>query len=172
MRFPSTFAAGAGLVLFACPLAAQTTDDPKVRHSAPGTSAALSTGIEYEEGDYGTGQRVSTISIPASLRLSSGQFQFIATLPYVRVDAPGNVVGGGGLFGLPIVIDPGSRPRDKSVRGSAISSWALSTPCQAGTSAFPCRGRRKSRPRPRQRGLARARRIMRWGPNCSRGWAG
>jgi hypothetical protein len=107
MRFPSTFAAGAGLALFACPLAAQTTDDPMSRHSASGTSAALSTGIEYEEGDYGTGQRVSTTSIPASLRLSSGQFQFVATLPYVRVDAPGNVVGGGGLFGLPIIIDPG-----------------------------------------------------------------
>lgn len=115
MRFPSIFVAGAGVTLFACPLAAQTSDDIMSRHSTSGPSAEISTGIEYEEGEYGTGQRVSTTSIPASLRVSGGQFQFVATLPYVRIDAPGNVVGGGGLFGLPIIIDP-SQPTSREKR--------------------------------------------------------
>jgi hypothetical protein len=104
MRFPSTFIAG--VALFACPLAAQTVDDAASERSTSSTSAVLSSGIEYEEGEYGTGERVSTTSIPVGLRLSSGQFQFIATLPYMWIDAPGNAIGGGGLFGLPIIIDP------------------------------------------------------------------
>lgn len=93
MRYPYILAAAAAL---ASPLAAQTS----------GTKTDLSAGIEYKEGEYGTGQRIETISAPIGLRLSSGQFQFGATLPYLRIDAPGNVVGGGGLLGLPIIVDP------------------------------------------------------------------
>lgn len=49
------------------------------------------------------------------MRVSAGQIQFSATLPYVRIDAPGNVVGGGGLLGLPIIVDP-TRPATRERR--------------------------------------------------------
>ena len=71
----------------------------------------LSTGLDYREGDYGTGESIETWEVPTSLRVQSGQFLFSATLPYLRVDAPGNVVGGGGgILGLPIIVDPTEPP--------------------------------------------------------------
>ena len=80
---------------------------PAVRPVLSKPAVEISTGLEYQEGKYGTGQKVETISIPTSVRVTTGRFQFSATLPYVRIDAPGNVVGGGGgVFGLPILIDP------------------------------------------------------------------
>jgi hypothetical protein len=44
-----------------------------------------------------------------------GGFFLIASLPYQRLEAPGNVVGGTGLLGLPIIIDP-TRPAARDVR--------------------------------------------------------
>ena len=71
----------------------------------------LSTGLDYREGDYGTGESIETWEVPTSLRVQSGQVIFSATLPYLRVDAPGNVVGGGGgILGLPIIVDPTEPP--------------------------------------------------------------
>lgn len=76
----------------------------------------LSSGMEYQKGKYGTGQKVETYSIPTNLRVSTGRFQFSATLPYLRIDAPGNVVGGGGsILGLPIIVDP-TRPATRNRR--------------------------------------------------------
>ena len=68
--------------------------------------AGVSAGFEYQEGDFGAGQRIETSSIPFSAYANKGRLQFGATLPYLRVDAPGNVIGGGGLLGLPIIVDP------------------------------------------------------------------
>jgi hypothetical protein len=104
MRPMSILAAGA--FVLAAPLSAQTPGDPQPVAASSGPGIEFSTGLEYEEGKYGTGQKVETVSIPAGLRVSTGKVQLSATLPYVRVDAPGNVIGGGGLLGLPIVVDP------------------------------------------------------------------
>jgi len=89
-------------------LANQAQEQSAVIRPAPSrTAVELSTGVEYQEGKYGTGQKIETTSIPTNLRISTGRLQFTATLPYVRIDAPGNVVGGGGgILGLPILIDP------------------------------------------------------------------
>ena len=88
-----------------------------IRPAPPSRSAEFLTGIEYEEGKYGTAQKVETVSIPTSLRVSAGRIQLTATLPYVRIDAPGNVVGGGGggILGLPIIVDP-TRPATRDRR--------------------------------------------------------
>lgn len=87
-----------------------------IRPSPSGPATELSTGIEYQEGKYGTGQKIETVSIPTSLRISTGRLQFTATLPYLRIDAPGNVVGGGGsILGLPIIVDP-TRPATRDRR--------------------------------------------------------
>lgn len=74
-----------------------------------------STGLDYKQGEYGTGQRIETSSIPVRLRVEAGRLQLGVTLPYLRVDAPGNVVGGGGVLGLPIIIDP-TRPATRDRR--------------------------------------------------------
>jgi hypothetical protein len=65
-------------------------------------SVELASGIEYEVGDYGTGTQISSLSVPASLRVMTGHLQLVAILPYRRVEAPANVVPGG-LLGLPII---------------------------------------------------------------------
>lgn len=109
-----SFILAVGAAALAQPLSAQATDTSPAQSSA-GPAAELSAGIEYEEGDYGTGQRVETISAPARLHVSAGPLQFSATLPYVRIDAPGNLVGGGGLLGLPIIVDP-TRPATRERR--------------------------------------------------------
>lgn len=83
----------------------------------PNRAAAteLSTGIDYQKGDYGTGQQIETVSVAATLRVRAGRVTLVASVPWQRVDGPGNAVGGGGLLGLPIVIDP-TRPATRQVR--------------------------------------------------------
>jgi len=78
-------------------------------------AAQVSTGIEYRQGDYGTGERVETLTIDNRLRVERDRLFLSASLPWRRLEAPGNVVGGGGLLGLPIVIDP-TRPAAREVR--------------------------------------------------------
>lgn len=75
----------------------------------------IATGVEYQEGDYGTGESVETFSIQNQVRVRSGRAFFSASLPWHRIEAPGNVVGGGGLLGLPIIVDP-TRPSQRQVR--------------------------------------------------------
>lgn len=100
----------------AMPASAQRSDEAPVAAERSGPAAELSTGIDYHEGEFGAGQRIETIAVPASLRVATGNVQLSATLPYLRVDAPGNVVGGGGgLLGLPIIVDP-TRPATRERR--------------------------------------------------------
>lgn len=75
----------------------------------------ISTGVEYQEGDYGTGENVETVSVQNAVRIRAGRVQFSASLPWLWLEAPGNVVGGGGLLGLPIIVDP-TRPPTRQVR--------------------------------------------------------
>lgn len=98
---------------FAAPLAAQPTVPERVARS--GWVAELSSGLEIKEGSYGTNERLKTIAIPNALHLQSGRLQLSASLPYVRIKGPGNLVGGGGLLGLPIIVDP-TRPSVRTRR--------------------------------------------------------
>lgn len=97
-----------GLLLLAAPAAAQQRAAPLSRLG--NAHAELSVGAEYQTGDYGIGERIERRSAVAGARLVKGRVVLSASLPYIQVDAPGNVVtGGGGLFGLPIIVDP-TRP--------------------------------------------------------------
>lgn len=98
----------------AAPVAAQRPDAPERKHRGE-PAAELASGIEYKEGRYGTSERVEILSAPTTVRVTSGQVQLSASLPYVRVEGPGNLVGGGGLLGLPIIVDP-TRPGTRSKR--------------------------------------------------------
>jgi hypothetical protein len=111
----------------AAPAPAQTV--PSETAQAPavedfsGPAIEFSTGLTYEEGEYGTGEKVRTLTVPAALRAQVGQVQFSASLPWMRIDAPANVVGGGGLLGLPIIIDP-TQPETRE-RRSGIGDLRL-----------------------------------------------
>lgn len=79
-------------------------------------ASELSVSAEYQEGDYGTGESIETLTLQTRLQVETGRFFFYGTLPWQRIEAPGNVVGGGGgLLGLPIVIDP-TRPAARDAR--------------------------------------------------------
>jgi hypothetical protein len=107
--------AGAAAAL-STPLAAQEAPNAVTEHQEDSSTAVeLTSGAEYQEGSYGAVERVETLSAPIGLRVTTGRFQFSGTLPYVRVSAPGNVVGGGGLLGLPPIIDP-TRPATRQRR--------------------------------------------------------
>jgi len=103
-----------GLLLLASPVAAQQRAEPVSR---PGNARAeLSVGAEYQTGDYGTGERIESRSAVAGARVVKGRVILSASLPYTQVDAPGNVVtAGGGMLGLPIIIDP-TRPATRMRR--------------------------------------------------------
>ena len=78
-------------------------------------AAEYVTGVEYSEGDYFTGEEVQILTVSNVARLRAGRLTVSASLPWHRIEAPGNVVGGGGLLGLPILVDP-TQPATRSVR--------------------------------------------------------
>lgn len=102
---------------------AQETELITSTRNESGPHAELSTGLEYETGNYGTDTNIDVLSVPTSLRVSTGRLQLVATLPYRRVEAPANVVPGG-LFGLPIIIDP-TEPDQARVRREGLGDLEL-----------------------------------------------
>ncbi|HZF95991.1 MAG TPA: hypothetical protein VEZ20_14105 [Allosphingosinicella sp.] len=91
--------------------------EPQTQPARRGSDSAAEfvTGVEYQEGDYFTGERVEIVTVQNATRLRTGSTILSASLPWHRIEAPGNVVGGGGPLGLPILVDPG-RPAGRDVR--------------------------------------------------------
>jgi Putative MetA-pathway of phenol degradation len=75
----------------------------------------LSSGVDFERGDFGTGSEIEKVAVPLTARVSVGRLRASAQLPWVRVTAPGNVIAPTGPLGLPILVDP-SRPAEISTR--------------------------------------------------------
>lgn len=104
----------------AAPALAQTaaSADPDEQESAgqaPSVAAEFVTGVDFQEGDYLAGERVKVLAVRNIARLRAGRTTFSVSLPWQRMEAPGNVVGGGGVLGLPIIVDP-TRPDAREVR--------------------------------------------------------
>jgi hypothetical protein len=72
-----------------------------------------STGAIYSSGNYGGPSSTDIVVVPFNVRLSTGRLRLSATLPYLRIESPGNVVGAGD--GPPIIIDPNA-PTARTVR--------------------------------------------------------
>ena len=72
-------------------------------------------GLEVQQGDFGTGEQIESLSARQTLRARTGRVQAYASLPWQRIEAPANVVVGGGLLGLPIIIDP-TQPSTRTAR--------------------------------------------------------
>ena len=103
-----SFVAGA-----AAPAAAQVAEPERAESTE--TAAEFSTGVEYQRGDYSGEETVETQSVSNAVHLRAGRATFSAALPFNRIEAPANVVGGGGLLGLPIIIDP-TKPTTRTRR--------------------------------------------------------
>ena len=109
-RMPIIIAAGMAL-LVVTPAAAQQQGGALRRDRSLGLS--LTTGADFSSGDYGAPARTDILVVPFSLRAKKGPIRVSATLPWLRLDGPANIVGGG--EDGPIVIDPNA-PAPRRVR--------------------------------------------------------
>ena len=63
-----------------------------------GSAAAqtsVGVGLEYTTGKYGATQSTDQLYVPFVVKHETGPWIFKATVPYLRVSGPGNVIGGG-----------------------------------------------------------------------------
>ena len=79
-----------------------TSDAAAIATPADTTEIELATGADYSAGHYGELVDSTVWSIPLDLKIRSGRFRAQATLPYVFMTGPGQLVGG------VIVSNPGS----------------------------------------------------------------
>src|SRR5262245_10950112 len=77
----------AAATLTAAPLAALAAADDLVTWSV---------GAEYSSGDYGAPQKTDIFYVPFSVKYETGRWAYRATVPYVEITGPGNVIGAGG----------------------------------------------------------------------------
>jgi len=67
-------------------------------------SGEVFAGVDYQQGDYGTGAKVDTVSTSVGVALRKGRLRLGAAVPYLRTTAPVDVVvSQGGLFGTPLL---------------------------------------------------------------------
>ncbi len=110
MNRTSILVAMAGAVLIASPAVAQQSGILR-RDTSLGLS--LTSGVDFSSGDYGAAARTDILVVPLSLRAKKGRIRASATVPWLRIDGPANIVGGG--EDGPIVIDPNA-PSPRRVR--------------------------------------------------------
>ncbi|GGD85168.1 hypothetical protein [Croceicoccus mobilis] len=72
-----------------------------------GSEWEVSSGVEYESGDYGTGTGtdIEILSVPSRLGMTIGRVQMIAAIPYHRIEGPSDVIPGN-VLGLPLLPQP------------------------------------------------------------------
>ncbi|HEY1286878.1 MAG TPA: transporter [Burkholderiales bacterium] len=91
-------AAAAGTLLLAGSAAAQTgaqTAAQAVQTQTGAAQTSVSAGAEYTTGKYGTPDKTETLYIPFILRHETGPWVLKATVPWLRITGPSNVVGAG-----------------------------------------------------------------------------
>lgn len=57
---------------------------------------SLSTGVDYSSGKYGDAAHTEIATLPFAIKYETAPWTFKASIPYVRMDGPGNVVSSGG----------------------------------------------------------------------------
>ena len=109
--------------LFAIPAAAQSA----------GTEISISLGASYLSGDFGADQDTNIFFAPATVEILGERFRFVGTVPYIRIEGPGSVVGGPGG---PIIIRPpgGGVSTESGIGDLVLSVYYLIDP---GSNALP-----------------------------------
>lgn len=59
------------------------------------TAVTVSVGTNYTTGDYGDPQKTNILSVPVSVRLRTGNFSLRASIPWIRLDGPGQLIDSG-----------------------------------------------------------------------------
>ena len=94
------------------PIIAQAQEhQPQPRSSARADrSGEVFAGVDYQQGDYGTGAKVETVSTTVGIAVRKGRVRMGAAVPYLRTTAPVDVVvSQGGLFGTPLLAGGGNQ---------------------------------------------------------------
>jgi len=97
-RIQRGLAAAAGALLLAGNAAAQTGAQTASQAVAGQTGAAqtsVAAGAEYTTGKFGGTETTDTLYIPVVIRHETGPWVLKATLPWLRITGPSNVIGGG-----------------------------------------------------------------------------
>src|SRR3954469_16534036 len=68
----------------------------------------LGTGLDYTTGNYGSSQSTDILYVPFIAKYESGPWVLKATVPWIRITGPGNVVGAGADR---VVLSEGNAPR-------------------------------------------------------------
>lgn len=76
---------------------------PVVSAAEAGVRWEFATGVDYSSGSYGGSVDTDILYVPFTVRAQGERLKFELTAPYMRLEGPGNVVGGSGS---PIVINP------------------------------------------------------------------
>ncbi|HWH21668.1 MAG TPA: transporter [Allosphingosinicella sp.] len=108
MRIVFSAITTASLLAVAAPAAAQQTPG-RVEERANPFGLSFSTGIDYSSGDYGLDENTKILVVPFTLRATTGNLAFTASLPYLSIDGPGGVVVGPGGEPLPGVPTEGGK---------------------------------------------------------------
>ena len=98
-RIQRGLTAAAGTLLLAGNAAAQTGAQTAAQAVAGQTGAAqtsVAIGAEYSTGKFGGTETTDTLYIPVVIRHETGPWVLKATVPWLRVTGPGNVIGAGG----------------------------------------------------------------------------
>ncbi len=95
MRIPT-------ILLLACTPATAFAQEAQ---SGTGPGWEVSSGVEYESGDYGTGTDIEIVSVPNRLGMSIGRVRLIAAIPFYRIEGPADVIPGN-VLGLPFLPQP------------------------------------------------------------------
>ena len=120
MRKSLIMVAASSAALVASPSAAQQGGALR-RDRSLGLS--LTSGVDFSSGEYGAAARTDILVVPLSLRARKGRIRASATLPWLRIEGPAIIVGGG--EDGPIVIDPNG-PAPRGVRqGLGDASFGL-----------------------------------------------
>jgi hypothetical protein len=102
-------------ITVAVPVVAQDPADPAPGIGETRSQVEISSGIDFESGDFGTQSDIEKTTVPLTLNVAKGRVRASAHLPWVRVTAPANVIAPTGPLGLPILIDP-TRPSTRTTR--------------------------------------------------------
>ena len=100
--------------------------------SSAAAQLSISTGAEYTTGKYGASESTDQLYVPVTAKLQTDDWVLKATVPYLRVSGPANVVGAGDDR----VVVPGSAARrTASGLGDIVASAFYSAVTEA-SSAF------------------------------------
>lgn len=77
------------------------TANPAVAEDGP--SLSVTTGLDYSQGDYGTGVDTEILVVPLNVRYKTGGLRLSATMPWLRIEGSSAIVGDGSGG---VIIDP------------------------------------------------------------------